>query len=91
MLLSSIGLIVVPLTLQTVGGAEECSVCKSVVTTVESELESAKVKNWLKSEVLSLCSYLGSYSATCQTDINTYFDVVYQIILGYLVSVSLVP
>lgn len=73
--------------IQIVGGAEECSICKMLVKTVDSKLESAEVKTWLKSQMLSGCSDLGSFSGTCQTYVNAYFDTAYQIVLSYLVSV----
>lgn len=43
----------------------------------------------IKAELLNLCSDLASVSSTCQTYVNGYFDVIYQLALSYLVRLNL--
>ncbi|XP_056018469.1 prosaposin-like [Ostrea edulis] len=64
-----------------IGGVEECTLCKEVLSKVRdmdrSPANQEKVKNFIKTE---LCEKLGALASECKTAVDEYGDVLFELI-----------
>ncbi|XP_033735975.1 prosaposin-like [Pecten maximus] len=67
---------------KTITTSSGCAVCEFLVKEVEDYLKQSATKEEIKNALYGLCNELASIKDECNTFLNVYFDIVYEMLLN---------